>query len=44
MGAVEAVGRAEFTPAEVYAQEGRLAALYPGNCNVRAKIRQQLQC
>ncbi|RYG87197.1 MAG: restriction endonuclease [Alphaproteobacteria bacterium] len=43
MGAVEAVGRPEFTLAEVYAQEGRLAALYPGNNNVRPKIRQQLQ-
>ncbi|MDP2338357.1 MAG: hypothetical protein Q8N05_18280 [Bacteroidota bacterium] len=28
---------------EVYAQEARLAALYPGNNNVRPKIRQQLQ-
>lgn len=43
MKAVEAVGRPEFTLAEVYAQEGRLAALYPGNNNVRPKIRQQLQ-
>lgn len=43
MGAVEAVGRPEFTLAEVYAQEARLAALYPGNNNVRPKIRQQLQ-
>jgi len=43
MGAVEALGRREFALAEVYAQEGRLAALYPGNNNVRAKIRQQLQ-
>ena len=43
MGAVEAVGRPEFRLAEVYAQEARLAALYPGNNNVRPKIRQQLQ-
>lgn len=43
MGAVEAIGRPEFTLAEVYAHEGRLAALYPGNNNVRPKIRQQLQ-
>ena len=43
MGAVEAVGRPEFTLDEVYAQEARLAALYPGNRNVRPKIRQQLQ-
>ena len=43
MGAVEAIGRPAFTLAEVYAQEARLAALYPGNNNVRPKIRQQLQ-
>ena len=43
MGAVEAVGRPEFTLDEVYAHEARLAALYPGNRNVRPKIRQQLQ-
>ncbi len=43
MGAVEAVGKPEFTLDEVYAYEGRLAALYPDNHNVRPKIRQQLQ-
>ncbi|NJC40127.1 type II restriction enzyme [Brevundimonas alba] len=43
MGAVEAVGREAFTLDEVYAHEARLAALYPGNNNVRPKIRQQLQ-
>lgn len=43
MGAVEAIGRPEFTLAEVYAQEARLSALYPDNNNVRPKIRQQLQ-
>ena len=47
MGAVESVtdsgGREAFTLDEVYAQEARLAALYPGNRNVRPKIRQQLQ-
>lgn len=43
MKAVEVVGKAEFTLDEVYAHEGRLAALYPGNNNVRPKIRQQLQ-
>lgn len=32
-----------FTLAEVYAFEARLAAMYPGNNNVRPKIRQQLQ-
>ena len=41
--AVEAVGRPEFTLADVYAHEAALAALYPGNNNVRPKIRQQLQ-
>ena len=29
--------------ADVYAHEAALAALYPGNNNVRPKIRQQLQ-
>lgn len=40
---VEAIGRPEFTLADVYGFEPRLAALYPGNRNVRPKIRQQLQ-
>ena len=43
MKAVEAIGRPEFTLDEVYAHEAALAALYPGNSNVRPKIRQQLQ-
>jgi len=43
MGAVEAIGRPEFTLADVYAHEARLAAQFPGNHNVRPKIRQQLQ-
>ncbi|HRD26793.1 MAG TPA: DpnI domain-containing protein [Caulobacter sp.] len=43
MKAVEDIGRAEFTLDDVYAYEGRLSALYPGNNNVRPKIRQQLQ-
>jgi type II restriction enzyme len=43
MRCVEAIGRPDFTLAEIYAQEDRLAALYPGNANVRPKIRQQLQ-
>ena len=43
MKAVEDIGRPEFTLSEVYAFEPRLAALYPGNHNVRPKIRQQLQ-
>lgn len=41
MRCVEAIGRAEFTLADVYAFEPRLAALYPGNSHVRPKIRQQ---
>ncbi len=40
---VEAVGRAEFSLDEVYAFEGVLRRLYPGNSNIRPKIRQQLQ-
>ena len=47
MKAVEAraaaLGRPEFTLAEAYTLEGRLAALYPDNRNVRPDIRQQLQ-
>lgn len=43
MKAVEAIGKPEFTLDEVYAHEAALAALYPGNNNVRPKIRQQLQ-
>lgn len=43
MGAVEAIGRPAFSLDEIYAHEARLAALYPGNNNVRPKIRQQLQ-
>ena len=40
---VERIGAEAFTLDDVYAFEGRLAALYPGNRNVRPKIRQQLQ-
>lgn len=43
MACVEAIGRPEFTLADVYAFEPRLAAVYPGNNNIRPKIRQQLQ-
>jgi type II restriction enzyme len=43
MDVVEAFGGREFTLAEAYGFEGRLSRLYPGNRNVRAKIRQQLQ-
>lgn len=40
---LEAIGRPEFTLDDVYAHEAALAAIYPGNNNVRPKIRQQLQ-
>jgi type II restriction enzyme len=43
MKCVESIGRQEFTLDDVYAFEGKLAGLYPGNRNVRPKIRQQLQ-
>lgn len=40
---VEDLGRAEFSIADAYGFEARLSRLYPGNRNVRPKIRQQLQ-
>jgi len=43
MKCVEGLGRPEFELADVYAFEDRLSRLYPGNHNVRPKIRQQLQ-
>ena len=43
MKCVEALGKRDFTLDEIYAFEERLAKLYPGNQNVRPKIRQQLQ-
>jgi type II restriction enzyme len=43
MKCVELIGRAEFTLADVYGFEDRLSRIYPGNNNVRPKIRQQLQ-
>ena len=43
MKCVEAIGRSEFTLDDVYRFEDRLASIYPGNSNVRPKIRQQLQ-
>lgn len=43
MRAVETIGKHEFTIDEVYAHEATPSALYPGNNNVRPKIRQQLQ-
>ncbi|MFN6953080.1 MAG: DpnI domain-containing protein [Albidovulum sp.] len=43
MSCVEALGRRDFTLTDVYASEPQLQALFPGNSNVRPKIRQQLQ-
>jgi len=43
MKCVEALGKPEFTLDEVYAFEQRLSHIYPGNQNIRPKIRQQLQ-
>ncbi|MDR3513846.1 MAG: DpnI domain-containing protein [Caulobacteraceae bacterium] len=43
MKCVEAIGRSAFTLDDVYAFEDKLARVYPGNNNVRPKIRQQLQ-
>jgi type II restriction enzyme len=43
MKCAELIGRSEFEIDDIYAFEGRLAALYPNNRNVKPKIRQQLQ-
>jgi type II restriction enzyme len=43
MKCVESLGKREFTLDEVYAFERHLGGLYPGNQNVKPKIRQQLQ-
>lgn len=43
MKCVENIGKPEFQLDDIYAFEGRLSRLYPGNQNVRPKIRQQLQ-
>lgn len=40
---VDEIGKSRFDLADVYAFEGELARLHPGNRNIRAKIRQQLQ-
>lgn len=40
---VEDSGLPSFTLDDVYVHEARLQAIYPGNNNVRPKIRQQLQ-
>ncbi|MGA9008125.1 MAG: hypothetical protein WB495_14880 [Xanthobacteraceae bacterium] len=43
MKCIEAVGKPEFQIDDIYGFENRLSELYPGNRNVRPKIRQQLQ-
>jgi type II restriction enzyme len=43
MKCVESLGKRDFTLDEVYAFEQHLGGLYPGNQNVKPKIRQQLQ-
>jgi type II restriction enzyme len=43
MKCIESLGKRDFTLDEVYAFERHLGDLYPGNQNVRPKIRQQLQ-
>jgi type II restriction enzyme len=40
---VESLGKREFSLDEVYAFERHLGEIYPGNQNVKPKIRQQLQ-
>jgi type II restriction enzyme len=43
MKCVESLGKRDFTLEEAYAFERHLGELYPGNQNVKPKIRQQLQ-
>jgi len=43
MKCVESLGKREFEIDDVYAFDQHLSRLYPGNQNVRPKIRQQLQ-
>jgi type II restriction enzyme len=40
---VQSLGHSQFILADVYRQESNLSVLHPGNRNIRAKIRQQLQ-
>lgn len=40
---IESIASDEFTLADAYSFESHLKSLYPGNENVRPKIRQQLQ-
>ena len=41
--AIRKLNKAEFSLSDVYQFESELAAMHPGNRNVRPKIRQQLQ-
>ncbi len=43
MKCVDAIGKREFQIDDIYAFEQQLSRLYPGNQNVKPKIRQQLQ-
>jgi type II restriction enzyme len=43
MKCIESLGKHEFQIEDVYAFEAHLSRIYPGNQNVRPKIRQQLQ-
>ena len=43
MKCVESLGKRDFTLDEVYSFERHLSDLYPGNQNVKPKIKQQLQ-
>lgn len=43
MRCCEGIGRAEFEINDIYAFEGKLGEIYPGNKHVKEKIRQQLQ-
>jgi hypothetical protein len=43
MKCVESLGKRDFTLEDIYAFERHFGDLYPGNQNVKPKIRQQLQ-
>ncbi len=43
LSCIRKIGREDFTIADVYAFEGKLAATYPNNRHIREKMRQQLQ-
>lgn len=43
MNLIETLGKRSFSLEDLYSRENRLQKLHPGNHNVKAKIRQQLQ-